>query len=369
MWSNTVLTDSGIELIKNTMTGDTITLTAVKSGTGKVEAGTLGQQTAVTDVKQNGTIQSIKNEQGTISVLVLFENTGLEKGYTMNQIGIYAKKDQGEILFAITQDAVGKEIPSESSMPYYSLVSRFNFSFSNDLNITSEVDPIGYVKLEAFEEHTGNKTNPHAVTKSQVGLGNVENVKVNDHAVTFSDISDLETIASGEKASSVFPKIKLAITKLISHLSSTENPHKVTKSQVGLGNVENKSASTILSGLSSRNVTTALGFTPAKKDDLDSAVEKIGKIKILASEGYKKINFYEEFLEFESDGKTAYTKEIEESFRNVYVFAYSTIDPVPGAFSATISKKTISTWKIKVVSNSNSTTYISGRLFFLIFSD
>lgn len=305
MWSNTVLTDSGIELIKNTMTGDTITLTAVKSGTGKVEAGTLGQQTAVTDVKQNGTIQSIKNEQGTISVLVLFENTGLEKGYTMNQIGIYAKKDQGEILFAITQDAVGKEIPSESSMPYYSLVSRFNFSFSNDLNITSEVDPIGYVKLEAFEEHTGNKTNPHAVTKSQVGLGNVDN----------------------------------------------------------------KSASTILSGLSSRNVTTALGFTPAKKDDLDSAVEKIGKIKILASEGYKKIYFYEEFLKFESDGKTAYTKEIKESFKNVYVFAYSTTSTVPGAFSATISKETISTWKIKVVSNSNSTTYISGSLFFLIFSD
>ena len=300
-----MLTDSGIELIKNTMTGDTITLTAVKSGTGKVEAGTLGQQTAVTDVKQNGTIQSIKNEQGTISVLVLFENTGLEKGYTMNQIGIYAKKDQGEILFAITQDAVGKEIPSESSMPYYSLVSRFNFSFSNDLNITSEVDPIGYVKLEAFEEHTGNKTNPHAVTKSQVGLGNVDN----------------------------------------------------------------KSASTILSGLSSRNVTTALGFTPAKKDDLDSAVEKIGKIKILASEGYKKIYFYEEFLKFESDGKTAYTKEIKESFKNVYVFAYSTTGTVPGAFSATISKETISTWKIKVVSNSNSTTYISGRLFFLIFSD
>lgn len=300
-----MLTDSGIELIKNTMTGDTITLTAVKSGTGKVEAGTLGQQTAVTDVKQNGTIQSIKNEQGTISVLVLFENTGLEKGYTMNQIGIYAKKDQGEILFAITQDAVGKEIPSESSMPYYSLVSRFNFSFSNDLNITSEVDPIGYVKLEAFEEHTGNKTNPHAVTKSQVGLGNVDN----------------------------------------------------------------KSASTILSGLSSRNVTTALGFTPAKKDDLDSAVEKIGKIKILASEGYKKIYFYEEFLKFESDGKTAYTKEIKESFKNVYVFAYSTTGTVPGAFSATISKETISTWKIKVVSNSNSTTYISGSLFFLIFSD
>ena len=87
----------------------------------------------------------------------------------------------------------------------------------------------------------------------------------------------------------------------------------------------------------------------------------------MASEGYKKIYYYEEFLIFESDGKTAYTKEIKESFKKAYVFAYSTINPVPGALSATILKETTSTWKIKAVSNS--TNYASGTFFFLIFSD
>lgn len=50
------------------------------------------------------------------------------------------------------------------------------------------------------------------------------------------------------------------------HTSNTSNPHGVTKAQVGLGNVENKSSATIRSEITSANVTTALGFTPSKSD-------------------------------------------------------------------------------------------------------
>lgn len=114
--------------------------------------------------------------------------------------------------------------------------------------------------------HTGNTSNPHSVTKSQVGLGNVENVSVNNHAPTYSDTTTLTTLTSGEKLSAAFPKIKLAITNLISHLANTSNPHGVTKSQVGLGNVENKSSATIRGELTKANVTTALGYTPPETD-------------------------------------------------------------------------------------------------------
>lgn len=44
------------------------------------------------------------------------------------------------------------------------------------------------------------------------------------------------------------------------------NPHGVTKSDVGLGNVENKSSATIRSELTKANVTTALGYTPPTAD-------------------------------------------------------------------------------------------------------
>ena len=57
--------------------------------------------------------------------------------------------------------------------------------------------------------HVNNRNNPHGVTKQQVGLGNVANV---------------------EQASKV---------DFQNHLNSRNNPHSVTKHQVGLGNVDN----------------------------------------------------------------------------------------------------------------------------------
>lgn len=46
------------------------------------------------------------------------------------------------------------------------------------------------------------------------------------------------------------------------HINNTSNPHSVTKAQVGLGNVENKSSATIRGELTKDDVTTALGYTP-----------------------------------------------------------------------------------------------------------
>ena len=319
MWDNTVITNAGVELIKNMMSGETIVITAVKSGTGKVSESALSKQTDVADVKQNGTVQSIKSKDNAISVSVLFENSGLAKGYTMNQIGIYAKKsDQTEILFAISQDNAGKEIPSESSMPYYSLVSNFNFSFSNDLSITSAVEPLGYVTLEAFEEHKNDTSNPHKVTKKQVGLENVPNVATNDQTVTFNDITELSTISSGDKMSTVFAKIKLAISKLITHLNSTNNPHKVTKTNVGLGNVENKSSATIRGELTKENVNKALGYTAVSQNDLQTATKNIGKILSLADSKYKNMFYYEEHMQFSEEGDnklSGYTKKIDDAVK------------------------------------------------------
>ena len=44
------------------------------------------------------------------------------------------------------------------------------------------------------------------------------------------------------------------------------NPHHVTKADVGLGSVENKSSATIRSEITKANVTTALGYTPPTTD-------------------------------------------------------------------------------------------------------
>ena len=283
MWENTVITNAGIELLKNALSGGTITVTAIKSGAGKVDVSALKSQTAVSSIKQSGTVQGVTKTNETIKIGVLFSNAGLSAGYSMTQLGIYAKGSTGsEVLFVISQSTTGKEVPAESAMPSWSLVHNFYIKLNNDVKITATVDPEGYVTFEtmqtALNTHTGNKSNPHSVTKSQVGLGNVPNVATNDQTPTYSDTTTLVTLSSGEKISIAFAKIKLAITTLINHLANKSNPHGVTKSQVGLGNVENKSSATIRGELTKGNVTTALGFTPANQTDMTNAQDAITQL-------------------------------------------------------------------------------------------
>lgn len=283
MWENTVITNAGIELLKNALSGGTITVTAIKSGAGKVDVSALKSQTAVSSIKQSGTVQGVTKTDETIKIGVLFSNAGLSAGYSMTQLGIYAKGSTGsEVLFAISQNTTGKEVPSESAMPSWSLVHNFYIKLNNDVTMTATVDPEGYVTFEtmqtALNTHTGNKSNPHGVTKSQVGLGNVPNVATNDQTPTYSDTTTLVTLSSGEKISIAFAKIKLAITTLINHLANKSNPHGVTKSQVGLGSVENKSSATIRGELTKGNVTTALGFTPANQTDMTNAQDAITQL-------------------------------------------------------------------------------------------
>lgn len=62
-----------------------------------------------------------------------------------------------------------------------------------------------------------------------------------------------------------------ALDAAADHAADTDNPHNVTKSQLGLGNVENKSSEAIRGELTKANVTDALGYTPSS----DGAVETV----------------------------------------------------------------------------------------------
>lgn len=96
---------------------------------------------------------------------------------------------------------------------------------------------------DGLDEHDKDTTNPHKVTKAQVGLGNVTNVeqapktdltshtsnKTNPHGVTKSQVG-LGNVSNVEQASK---------TEFNSHVADKTNPHSVTKAQVNLGNVDN----------------------------------------------------------------------------------------------------------------------------------
>ena len=76
------------------------------------------------------------------------------------------------------------------------------------------------------DSHIGNKSNPHRVTKAQVGLANVNNTSDADKPVSTAQATAIaDAKAAGTNAQ----------TNLTTHMQNMSNPHGVTRDQLGLG--------------------------------------------------------------------------------------------------------------------------------------
>ena len=91
-----------------------------------------------------------------------------------------------------------------------------------------------FAKHSELDAHLNSKENPHEVTKAQVGLGNVPNVSTNNQTPTYGITTELATLTSGEKLSAAFSKIKLAISTLISHIGSHKLQTYISFADIGL---------------------------------------------------------------------------------------------------------------------------------------
>lgn len=158
--------------------------------------------------------------------------------------------------------------------------------------------------------HTNNKNNPHTVTKAQVGLGNCDNTSDANKPIstaTQSALDSLSTEISNEtkRAKAIEEELSEDITSeslratkaegtitsnLTAHTTNTNNPHNVTKQQIGLGNVDNtadlnKPISTAtqnaLNNKADKATTLAgYGITDAyTKTEIDSKISSVYKFK------------------------------------------------------------------------------------------
>ena len=78
-------------------------------------------------------------------------------------------------------------------------------------------------------QHIANKSNPHAVTKTQVGLGNVNNTSDADKPVSTAQAT---AIANAKAAGTA------AQTSIDNHAGRKDNPHSVTRTQLGLATTD-----------------------------------------------------------------------------------------------------------------------------------
>lgn len=110
---------------------------------------------------------------------------------------------------------------------------------------------------ESLDAHIGNKSNPHHVTKAQIGLGNVQNLAPADMPVSTAQAAAIaEAKAAGTKAQ----------TDLNTHVNRRDNPHNVTRAQLGLATTDQ---------VVFAKTTAASGFWKESDGRLKSQVENL----------------------------------------------------------------------------------------------
>ena len=82
--------------------------------------------------------------------------------------------------------------------------------------------------------HVSNTSNPHSVTKAQVGLGNVSDYAIATQAQAQAGTINTAYMTPVRVAEAI---TALAMPTINAHISNINNPHSVTKSQVGLASV------------------------------------------------------------------------------------------------------------------------------------
>ena len=251
-----------------------ITFTRVVLGSGRHT----GDLKAITNVKTPAitlpALQSVLDGSTGFHVLGRLDNSNVTAEINVTEIGVFAKVgSRAEVLYMYTSAEAGDLIPPRREAI---LVRDYEFDvriadngqltvqYSNDTQniyakrseldaVSAKVDEVAkasYSKVEGqalaakadkagqdLTAHKGDKSNPHGVTKSQVGLGNVANVpqaskvEFDSHVgntgihVTTSDKANWNSKANG--------------ADLTGHTTNKNNPHEVTKSQIGLSNVDN----------------------------------------------------------------------------------------------------------------------------------
>lgn len=191
-------------------------ITSVRMG-----SGTLGSQTVVdlrALIKQELSLEVAETPKragdGRWNITAVYNNSMIQTGFYFREWGVFAQDpdtlDEVLVFYANSGDSADY-IPafdgSGSSTSSYIEEQLICACTAGSADVTAVLSSAQYALAEDLQDHVDSKTNPHGVTKDQVGLGNVDNTKQAPYT----------------------------------HVEDKSNPHGVTKVQVGLGNVDNTS--------------------------------------------------------------------------------------------------------------------------------
>lgn len=192
------------------------------------------------------------------------------ENYNRTPIGEEVLPEYKRIYWTITLPSASAEQAGTISADMFNkLNSGLNGDITNALNeakVYTDAAKTALEKLiqdsdrvikESLDAHINNKSNPHGVTKAQVDLGNVQNLAPADMPVSTAQAAAIaDAKAAGTKAQ----------TDLSTHANRTDNPHNVTRAQLGLATTDQ---------VVFAKTTAASGFWKESDGRLKSQVENL----------------------------------------------------------------------------------------------
>ena len=213
----------------------------------------LGSGRHRTDIgKKNNIVQVVHSLQvtqslstdvaDTIRLTARFDNSRIEREMVVNEIGVFAKRgNHEEFMYMYTWAEQGDVIPPKTSAYVYRDYD-FNTTISKNSQITIQYNATNLVyatvpELKATERKLQTNIDNH-IRDAPRHVSDQERIRWNGKA----DLSHRHKVADidglPEKIDEV-TRSKAEKVDLTGHINNRNNPHGVTKQQVGLGNVTN----------------------------------------------------------------------------------------------------------------------------------
>nr|DAX98594.1 MAG TPA: tail-collar fiber protein [Caudoviricetes sp.] len=222
---------------------ETITFTRVALGSGRHRTGAETKNDIVQLVHTLPVTQSLSTDTSdTIRILAQLDNANITSELTVNEIGVFAKRaNNPEFLFMYTWAEQGDIIPPRSQSAVYRDYD-FNTTISRNQQITIQYNPNASVfakvsELNAVKNELKNDIDTHK-RDTNVHIQTGERDKWNGKAERNHrhQVSDIDGLA--DKIDAVTVK-KANQSDFSAHINDRNNPHNVTKTQIGLSNVDN----------------------------------------------------------------------------------------------------------------------------------
>ncbi len=247
-FNSQIITKAGAELLAKASAGKKIVFDKMYTGSGQYTVKEIAELLNATDLKepqQSFAISSCDQEHEQIRLRATISNNGLQKGYDITEIGLYAKEDGKEsvlVAISIYTDNKPTHLPQFEDTLVEIYVSNV-LAFSGDGNFSIEYRSDVYVTTQEFREEIDryalqdnldthvNDQESHVTPEERKGWN-----KAKKHAESTHARADATKVEKSTTNGNI--KINGTETTVYTHPSGT-NPHGTTKNDVGLGNVDN----------------------------------------------------------------------------------------------------------------------------------